>query len=783
MLKSILPKTWPILVILFLVFIFFWQFFLKGLVPIPADIIVGLYYPWLDYKWGYAVGVPVKNPLLSDIPSLVYPWRSFAIDQLKSGQLPLWNPFYFGGMPLLANFQSAVFSYINIFFLFLPKVLAWSVGIVIQPLLTAIFLYLFLRNRNLGQVSSLLGGIVFAFAGFSIAWMEYNVHGHTALFLPFLLFVLDKYFLTQRSFWLFIWSFLIAFQIFAGYIPIVIYSYLIIGFFILYFYGLRPLLLIKLGIFWILGFSLAAVQFLPGLELVRLSIREIDPIVKASEAGFLPLSHLVTLLAPDFFGNPATGNWWSQAFYDNFSFYVGTATLILVLVAIFSLKKDKFARFWVALLLFSFLLVVKNPLGEFFQNFLGLKGGVAARALFITDFSLVMLAAVGMEIILREKRKIGKHLLLAVLIVGMGLLGLGLASFAITDSVHKVVAQRNLVIPISVFAFSLLFFHFMILGKRQILRNFSVFLLFLLIVTNLLYSAKKYLPFSKPELVFPATPVIEFLQKQEKPFRFEPADVIPQNFWMAYGLEAASGSDALLPKRMGKFLSAVETGKIQKDISRVHLLKNYDSPLFSLLNIKYILSKKITKEGKYDPLGVAPAKFQNKRYQLVFEDKTVQIWQDSKALPRAFWVHDFEIVKDDQAIIKHLSTPGFNFSNKVILEENPDFISPKEKAKENKVEWLEYKPGEMKLVVESNQPGFIFLADNFYPGWQAFVDSQRTKIYRANYTFRAVAVLSGKHEVKFIYDPQSFRIGAVVSLISLILLVGFSSWVFLKKRS
>lgn len=62
------------------------------------------FFHWLDYKWGYVVGVPVKNPLLSDVPSLLYPWCSFTIDQI-------WNPFYFGGMPLLANFQSVVFSY------------------------------------------------------------------------------------------------------------------------------------------------------------------------------------------------------------------------------------------------------------------------------------------------------------------------------------------------------------------------------------------------------------------------------------------------------------------------------------------------------------------------------------------------------------------------------------------------------------------------------------------------------------------------------------------------
>jgi len=158
--KKLWPRLtwlWPFVFILGVWFVLFKPFFAKGLLPMPADIIAGLYYPWLDYKWGYSVGVPVKNPLISDIPSLLYPWRSFAIDELKAGRWPLWNPYYFDGMPLLANFQSAVFSYVNLFFLFFSKPIAWALGVMTSPLLTLIFVFLFLRHKNLSRISSLLG--------------------------------------------------------------------------------------------------------------------------------------------------------------------------------------------------------------------------------------------------------------------------------------------------------------------------------------------------------------------------------------------------------------------------------------------------------------------------------------------------------------------------------------------------------------------------------------------------------------------------------------------------
>ena len=117
-LKRLTPfckKYWPVFMILVAVLVFFWRVVI-GLVPFPGDFVVGIYYPWLDYKWGFEVGVPVKNPILADIPSFIFPMQTFAVEQLKQGFWPLWNPFILGGTPLLANFQSAPFSPTAIFY-------------------------------------------------------------------------------------------------------------------------------------------------------------------------------------------------------------------------------------------------------------------------------------------------------------------------------------------------------------------------------------------------------------------------------------------------------------------------------------------------------------------------------------------------------------------------------------------------------------------------------------------------------------------------------------------
>lgn len=773
-----IKKKWPLFFIFAVWISLFFPFFKKGLLPIPADIIAGVYYPWLDYKWGYSVGVPVKNPLISDIPSILYPWRSVVIDQLKSFQWPLWNPYYFTGMPLLANFQSAVFSYVNIFFLFFSKPIAWSLGVVTSPILTMLLMYSFLRNRKLNQIPSVLGSIVFSLSGFEIAWMEYNVHGHTALFLPLFLLVIDKYLRDGNIKFLFILPVTVAFQIFAGYIPVVIYSGIICFFYTMFVYFIPELLSKKIKIlkyvlliifaFW--GILLSSIQLLPGVELTKLSVRLIDPIVLASNASYLPIKNLITAVAPDFFGNPATGNYFGTAFYDNFYFFAGIGTLILVLYSCFFVKKHKDILFWLFILLFSFLLAIKNPIGQFLEKILFLSGGVASKSLFITDFSLAILASLGLNEIVRNGIEKKWKLIIPLFIFFMFFMFLVKFSFKISDLTNRLVAQRNLIIPFGFFVFSAVVLAAFLIKKVN--RNILGMLLVILTSLNLLYSAKKYLPFSKEELLFPKTPVIEFLQQKAKqstePFRVELGEVIPQNFLMPYGIETSSGYDALLPKRTAQFFSLVETGRVQEKLSRVWLLRNYDSEIFPLLNTKYILAKKVNEKGYFSPEGKPPPIFSLPRFKLVFEDKTVQVYEDTKFLPRAFWSYTYLENQIDGDFISLIKSQK-NIKEKIYLED--DMLRPlgaPMSGGSGKITYKTNTANEIILEVESNQPGYVFISKTNFPGWKAFINDKETFIYRTNIAFDSVFVPAGRNLLTLSYRPKSFLIGKSITFFAMI---------------
>src|SRR5262245_5608038 len=62
----------------------------------------------------------VVSAVDQDIDQQFFAWRSFAFGELRQGRLPLWNPYSFGGVPALPNFQYTVLYPPNWLHLVLP---------------------------------------------------------------------------------------------------------------------------------------------------------------------------------------------------------------------------------------------------------------------------------------------------------------------------------------------------------------------------------------------------------------------------------------------------------------------------------------------------------------------------------------------------------------------------------------------------------------------------------------------------------------------------------------
>lgn len=159
-------KYWPVFVIVLIWFVFASPYFLKGLVPVPSRYLVTFFPPWsAEY------GMALKNNAMPDVVTQIYPWKKITIDSWRHGQVPLWNPYSFSGTPHAANYQTAVFSPVNLLYGIMPFLDAWSISIILQPMLAGLFMYVFLRCLARSNTASLIGAIAFMFCGFITVWM------------------------------------------------------------------------------------------------------------------------------------------------------------------------------------------------------------------------------------------------------------------------------------------------------------------------------------------------------------------------------------------------------------------------------------------------------------------------------------------------------------------------------------------------------------------------------------------------------------------------------------
>lgn len=729
--RHFLKRCWLYFSLVFIVCLFFWKVFLRGCVPLPLDFVVGAYFPWLDYKWGYSTGVPVKNPIVSDATSFIFPMQIYSINLIRSGQLPLWNNLILGGVPLLANFQSAPFSLNNFLYFITDSLSAWSLQVILQHVFAAVFVCLLLRSWRVTKLGSFLGGIIFAFSGFNLFWSEWNGHTLAAAYIPLILLFVDRFLKRGKYFDGVGISISLALLIFSGYPQIALYlSFAVALLWLVRIYQQKDWLrkTFFLTVFLILGFGLSAPQILPGWELLTQSQRTLEP--HPFSWAFLPWQKIITFLAPDFFGNHATANYWGPQDYSSNIGFIGIVAFVLSLVSLGLLKQKKEVFFGLLLLITSLLLALPTPLSIFLwkSGFLGLNAASAHRSLVLFNLGGAILAGFGWDWLATTRpKKIGR--IVSIFLPAIILLGFGIYAYAIREklifsqSVFRV-ASRNLVLPTAVLIISGLVVFF-----RPKLKPVLIFLA----VVELFYFGWKFTPLSPRRIAFPTTPIIDFLTSQEKPYRVVADKVISTNLLMNYGVETLEGYDAVYPAQISKFIATINGNyESLNSIRRYAIIDNYFSRLLDLGNVKYLV---IFKKDLAQYLASG-------KFKVAFEDKSVVVLENLGVLPRSFQVDKWEVERDEKRILERLLDPNFPIGEKIILEEDPGEVA-----------------------------AFYFISDTFFPGWKAYVNGKEAKIYRADFAFRAVPIPAKGAEVRFVYEPKSFLDGIKIGLLSLSLLL------------
>ncbi len=349
-----------------------------------------------------------SNPLLYDQTAQFYPFLFFARQEIRSGHLPLWNPYIMMGMPFVADAISAVLYPINIVFYTFPFKDAFAISAFRRLFIAGFGMFLFADAIGLEFLASLFAGISFMFCSFNIVWLNHPLT-NVSVFLPWLFLLSYKFIKTERlryAGWL---ALITGVQFLGGHpetsahilLAAMIYIITLLAFQYKNKRSLsdviRTFTLIAASL--MLGFMIASPMLLPFLsELIRSATY-----VSRGESNtfFLSLKNLPAFIEPIFFGSPIYNNYWGPSNFNEQSGYVGIAALILAIIAIVYRKyRNMDVLFFSFLALSSLLIVFGIP--PFFQIFTALpffSHMANQRLILIYQFSIIMLAGIGIDII------------------------------------------------------------------------------------------------------------------------------------------------------------------------------------------------------------------------------------------------------------------------------------------------------------------------------------------------------------------------------------------------
>jgi hypothetical protein len=149
----------------------------------------------------------------------------------------------------------------------------------------------------------------------------------------------------------------------------------------------------------------------------------------------------------------------------------------------------------------------------------------------------------------------------------------------------------------------------------------------------------------------------------------------------------------------------------------------------------------------------------------------VKIYERMGALGRAWLVHGAIPVAGEDAAARAVDDPAFDPRASVVVEAAVAPSPPAAATAGERVETISYEAERALYEAHVETPGWLVIADAWYPGWLATVDGAPAEITRANLLYRAIALEPGAHRIELTYRPTPWQSGRIVSLLTLAALV------------
>lgn len=739
-----------------------------------------------------------------DFNSFYYPLYRFAGEQIAAGHFPLWNPYLWGGMPFAADQQTGLFSPFNLLAFLLARPFAYGTLewlAIIQVWLASVLAYAFCRDLGARRAAALVGGVTFAYSGFIISHLGHYPMVAVAPWLPASLLLLRRALLRRSLGWTLALAGALLLALLAGHQQIFLYLLTATGLYWLFlvwttspeptwparpgrvarwlggrFAGHWLIAGVQLALALGVAAGLAAPALLPSLQLAARSIRAGISFSESTAFSLRPL-HLVTLLIPNAFGSKPANFIGAVDFSGEVWGYAGVIALGLAACAYVRAagpaRREALFFGGLALLALVVALGPATPLQGWFYAFVPGYSRVRAsgRLLLIVDFAIATLAALGLENLLRllaaqadeTRALLGRALrwLGGVLALGAIILALGYGALLFTSDPSAPLAQF---LDSAIWTLALLALAggvLWLLARGQLPAHRAAPLIAALVVLDLFAATAPVPPTN-------ADPLTDFRHDDARAlilatrpdglFRIDQTKLGEgwQPSWAAtVGLESVSGTyDPLGLAAYYRFWDATR--------------QRYDSPRYDLLNIRYTLMLP-------DVAPTGDAKFRK-----IGDGKGYTIYENTTALPRAFLVGQSRAVATADEAWAAITATGFDPRAVAYLGAPLDGAAAipllDVGAPQGGATVARPNPDELIATVESDREAILVFSEIAYPGWRATLDGRAIPLFTADYTFRAVLVPAGRHEVRLVFAPPVWQLGwqiagATAALVAVLLIV------------
>ena len=767
-----------------------------------------------------------------DLSRFFYPLREFSANEFLKLRIPLWDPYIHCGSPHLAELQTCVFYPLSAIYLLFPYPYAFNYFIIAHIFMAGLFTYILMREWGYSGHACFLSAIVFMFSGYIISVINLLASLASVIWLPLVILFYER---SLKKDWVknsIITGIFMALM-FLGGEPVVLYAtffilFLFNGMVLDSAPSSRPFFRkggasalrsnninilraksrsIVLAVLIFLG--LASFQILPFLEFLKHTSRGTMDFNEASMWS-MPVYALSELFFPYLSESDYIyKDYWTRQSWL-LVYYMGIAVVVFAFISLkFDTTKRRRAIFYILALGITLSFGRYTPLYYFLYKILpGFSlSRYPIKFFFMAAFSLAVLAGMGLDYYAKHARtdprfsKFLKQILILGFLLAFIYLIFNLNFYPVCNFLKKMILNisndfsgkidriEQLVVTglynirrgIGLFMFLSVVMFFGI--KKRINLNIVLFFILLAAFVDIFTANKNvYQNMDIKEFLKPGS-AVEFLQKDKALFRiFDSPATLRQNMFVpekGYFEGNAGLRERVVSDRGVSFgiYDAYGYGSLynrrQEEVVDIIIRSNAPdaTKLLDLLNVKYVISPKV---------------FKASGYRISKKTEKVNIYENENFLARAFLADKAIVIKDEKKILEKMKSKEFNPSGEVILEEVLDFPPTADRSNntarssapllqysssEQSASILKYKPNYIEIEAITNESKFLVLSDTYYPGWRASVDEKPCKIYRADYVLRAVYLEPGKHIVKFTYDPFSFKIGMIVTLLTMILCV------------